>query len=68
MSDLIGFQTYDFARHFLSACSRLLEVDASPAGVSCKGDHYCATGVYPIGVDAESIKLACQSDKVILRV
>jgi Glycosyltransferase family 20 len=25
-ADLVGFHTYDYARHFLSACSRVLEV------------------------------------------
>jgi trehalose-6-phosphate synthase len=26
-ADLVGFHTYDYARHFLSACSRVLEVN-----------------------------------------
>lgn len=26
--DLIGFHTYDYARHFLSSCSRMLYVDS----------------------------------------
>lgn len=29
-SDLLGFHTYDYARHFLSSCSRILYVLALP--------------------------------------
>jgi trehalose 6-phosphate synthase len=28
--DLIGFHTYDYARHFLSSCSRILYVTSPP--------------------------------------
>ena len=33
-ADLIGFHTYDYARHFVSACTRILglEVCPSPTG------------------------------------
>lgn len=66
-ADLVGFQTYDYARHFLSACSRVLEVESSPKGVEYHG-HYCAIGVFPIGVDAEHISALCRSPSVAERV
>jgi len=34
-SDLLGFHTYDYAHHFLSACSRLLGLQTSHKGVDC---------------------------------
>ena len=30
-SDLIGFHTYDYARHFVSACTRILGLEVWPA-------------------------------------
>lgn len=29
-SDLIGFHTYDYARHFVSACTRILGLEVCP--------------------------------------
>jgi hypothetical protein len=31
-ADLIGFHTYDYARHFVSACTRILGLEGTPAG------------------------------------
>ena len=56
-------KTYDYARHFLSACSRVLEGEASPKGVEYDG-HYCAIGVYPIGVDPDHISVVCRTPAV----
>ncbi|KAI8977044.1 glycosyltransferase family 20-domain-containing protein [Mycotypha africana] len=49
-SDVIGFQTYSFARHFLQTCSRILSVDATPLGVQLD-THYCSVHIHPIGID-----------------
>ncbi|MCO5558803.1 hypothetical protein L7F22_012390 [Adiantum nelumboides] len=35
-ADLIGFHTYDYARHFVSACTRILGLEGTPSGVE---DH-----------------------------
>ncbi|KAG4304647.1 hypothetical protein PORY_002040 [Pneumocystis oryctolagi] len=35
--DLIGFHTYDYARHFLSSCSRILNLHTLPNGVEFNG-------------------------------
>jgi len=66
-ADLVAFQTYDYARHFLSACSRVLEIESSPKGVEYE-NHYCAIGVHPIGVDADYIRDQCKSEGVKSRV
>lgn len=49
-ADLIGFQTYSFARHFLQTCARILSLDATPSGIQMDS-HYVSIGIYPIGID-----------------
>jgi trehalose-6-phosphate synthase len=51
-SDLIGFHTYDYARHFLSSCTRILGLPTMPNGVELSG-HYAHVGTFPIGIDPE---------------
>lgn len=53
-SDVIGFQTYSFARHFLQTCARILSVDATPSGIQLD-THYCSVGIHPIGIDISSL-------------
>jgi len=50
--DLIGFHTYDYARHFLSSCSRILETPTTPNGVEFKG-KFVTVAAFPIGIDPE---------------
>lgn len=38
-----GFHTYDYARHFLSACGRVLEVDTTPRGLEY-ASHFMSLG------------------------
>ena len=41
-ADLIGFHTYDYARHFVSACTRILGLEVgTPAGVHCCLNTLC---------------------------
>jgi trehalose 6-phosphate synthase len=48
--DLIGFHTYDYARHFLSSCTRILGLHTMPNGVEYNG-RYAHVGTFPIGID-----------------
>lgn len=32
-----SFHTYDYVRHFVSTCTRILGVEASPAGIEYQG-------------------------------
>jgi trehalose-6-phosphate synthase len=54
--DVVGFQTYDYARHFLTCCQRLLpaylQVETSPGGVRCR-NRQVSVRIVPIGVDAD---------------
>ncbi|KAI1003370.1 Alpha,alpha-trehalose-phosphate synthase [Podosphaera aphanis] len=50
--DLIGFHTYDYARHFLSSCSGILEKPTTPNGVEYLGKNI-TVAAFPIGIDPE---------------
>jgi trehalose-6-phosphate synthase len=51
-ANLVGFHTYDYARHFLSSVVRVAALECSPKGVEF-GSHFCHLGVFPIGIDPE---------------
>ncbi|CAG8572289.1 645_t:CDS:2 [Funneliformis caledonium] len=51
-SDLIGFHTYDYARHFLSSCTRILGLSTMPNSIDFEGRHV-HVGTFPIGIDPE---------------
>lgn len=38
-ADLIGFHTYDYARHFISSCTRILGLEGTPEGVEDNGRY-----------------------------
>ncbi|TPX70054.1 hypothetical protein SpCBS45565_g02009 [Spizellomyces sp. 'palustris'] len=54
-SSMIGFQTYSYARHFLSSCTRVLGLESSPKGVDYKGS-LVAINIFPIGIDAVQLQ------------
>lgn len=62
-ADLVGFHTYDYARHFVSACTRILGLEGTPEGV---GDSGSTTRVaaFPIGIDPERFLRALNTDAV----
>ncbi|KAL9122262.1 MAG: hypothetical protein Q9187_001181 [Circinaria calcarea] len=70
-SNMVGFQSYSFSRHFSSCCTRILGFDSSSAGVDAYGAHV-AVDVFPIGIDAAAVaKTAYGSRKIdakILRI
>ncbi|KAJ3049258.1 threalose-6-phosphate phosphatase [Rhizophlyctis rosea] len=49
-SNLIGFQTYSYARHFISSCTRVLGLESSPKGVDY-GGSLVNVEIFPIGID-----------------
>lgn len=70
-ADLVGFQTFDYERHFLSTCQRLLGVDCSHKGIrSTLGDrdHFTSIGVFPIGISIEPFARAASSVQTLNRV
>lgn len=62
-SDLIGFHTYDYARHFVSACTRILGLEGTPAGVEDNGS-LTRVAAFPIGIDPDRFTTALESPEV----
>ncbi|WVQ85139.1 alpha,alpha-trehalose-phosphate synthase [UDP-forming] [Cryptococcus sp. DSM 104549] len=65
--DLIGFHTYDYARHFLSSCTRILGLETQPNGIEHDG-RYCQVGTYPIGIDPTQFIEGLQRETVTSRL
>ncbi|KAG0224637.1 threalose-6-phosphate phosphatase [Actinomortierella wolfii] len=51
----IGFQTYSYARHFISCCTRVNGYESTPRGVDAQGSTVWV-GTFPIGIDAERVE------------
>jgi trehalose 6-phosphate synthase/phosphatase len=51
-ADLIGFHTYDYARHFISSCTRILGLEGTPEGVEDNGRWAAAVYVCNIACQA----------------
>ncbi|GJQ09065.1 hypothetical protein GpartN1_g856.t1 [Galdieria partita] len=66
-ADLIGFHTYDYARHFLSVCTRILGLESSPKGVNYHS-HFAHVGIFPIGIDPNTFHRALEDSNVQQRI
>ncbi|XP_050216876.1 alpha,alpha-trehalose-phosphate synthase [UDP-forming] 1-like [Mercurialis annua] len=62
-ADLVGFHTYDYARHFVSACTRILGLEGTPDGVEDQG-KLTRVAAFPIGIDSERFKRALEVPQV----
>ncbi|KAG2202943.1 hypothetical protein INT47_008975 [Mucor saturninus] len=58
-ANLIGFQTYSYARHFISSCTRVLGCETTQVGVSYNGTTI-SVGAFPIGVDCNRVEQFCK--------
>ena len=58
-ADYLGFQTADDARHFRSACLRILGLDSQPDSVQIDG-RAVGIGIDPIGIDTVSFRDAAR--------
>ncbi|KIJ66704.1 glycosyltransferase family 20 protein [Hydnomerulius pinastri MD-312] len=65
--DLIGFHTYDYARHFLSSCTRILGLPTMPNGVEFEG-RLAHVGTFPIGIEPGSFIENLKKDSVKSRI
>ena len=54
-ADLIGFHVYDYARHFLSSCLRLLGVSSHQGVLEYEG-RTIKTDAFPIGIDYDKFR------------
>ncbi|PWA49504.1 glycosyl transferase, family 20 [Artemisia annua] len=58
-SDLIGFHTFDYARHFLSCCSRLLGISYESKRGYISLEYYGRTvtiKILPVGIDMHQLQ------------
>ncbi|KAI5440394.1 alpha,alpha-trehalose-phosphate synthase [UDP-forming] 1 isoform X2 [Lathyrus oleraceus] len=62
-ADLVGFHTYDYARHFVSACTRILGLEATPEGVEDQG-KLTRVAAFPIGIDSDRFIRALDTSNV----
>ncbi|KAL0080774.1 glycosyltransferase family 20-domain-containing protein [Phycomyces blakesleeanus] len=67
-ANLVGFQTYAYARHFISTCTRVLGYESTPEGVDRGDGHFCHVGTFPIGIDTESVDAKFRDPDVIMKV
>lgn len=56
-SNLVGFQSYSYSRHFASCCTRVLGFPSDTTGVEAYGTRV-EVGVFPIGIDAIKVAAA----------
>ncbi|KAI9311095.1 glycosyltransferase family 20-domain-containing protein [Dichotomocladium elegans] len=57
-ANLVGFQTYNYARHFISNCTRILGYEYTPTGVDANG-VIVSIGIHPIGIDVDLTRQNC---------
>ncbi|XP_054814273.1 alpha,alpha-trehalose-phosphate synthase [UDP-forming] 1 isoform X2 [Prosopis cineraria] len=62
-ADLVGFHTYDYARHFVSACTRILGLEGTPEGVEDQG-RLTRVAAFPIGIDSDRFRRALELTQV----
>ncbi|CAH9107546.1 unnamed protein product [Cuscuta europaea] len=62
-ADMVGFHTYDYARHFVSACTRILGLEGTPEGVEDQG-RLTRVAAFPIGIDSDRFIRAVESQSV----
>lgn len=66
--NLIGFHTYDYARHFLSSVSRIVsDVKTVPNGIEYEG-HSISVGAFPIGIDVDKFTEGVKQPNVVSRI
>jgi trehalose-6-phosphate synthase len=62
-SNLIGFQTYSHARHFISSCTRVIGCESSPSDVDFHG-FKVAIGIFPMGINLTRLNGYINSESV----
>ncbi|KAJ2757392.1 Trehalose-6-P synthase/phosphatase complex synthase subunit, partial [Coemansia nantahalensis] len=62
-ADLLGFHTHDYARHFLSSCTRILGLTTTTSAVESDG-RMVHVGTFPIGIEPGQFVDALQTEVV----
>ncbi|XP_073001836.1 probable alpha,alpha-trehalose-phosphate synthase [UDP-forming] 11 [Typha latifolia] len=70
-ADLVGFHTFDYARHFLSSCSRLLGLDYQSKRGYIGIEYYGRTvtvKILPVGIDVDQLRSVVESPETAAKV
>jgi trehalose 6-phosphate synthase/phosphatase len=62
-SNLVGFQTYSYCRHFVSNCTRILGLESTPRGVEYNGS-ITSVEIFPIGIDVENLQKELETSNI----
>jgi len=62
-ADLIGFHTYDYARHFVSSVRRILDYESNLGNIYIK-NRIVKVDTFPMGIDYKSYSSACDKRKI----
>ena len=65
--DHIGFHTYDYVRHFLSSCTRILGLPTFPNGTEFAGRRVHVR-TYPIGIEPTRFEEGLRNSRVQARI
>jgi alpha,alpha-trehalose-phosphate synthase [UDP-forming] len=67
-SNLVGFHTYDYARHFMQACAYLIDqIETTPTGIF-RHSHYTVVGAFAVGIEPEKFTEQLQREEVRTRI
>lgn len=66
-SDLIGFHTFDYARHFTKSCTRILGLETTPNQVIYR-DNAIPIGLFPVGIDPTKFYERLETEAVKKRI
>ena len=64
---ILSFHTYDYARHFLSSCTRILGLETMPNGIEHEG-RYTQVGTFPIGIDPMQFVDGIREEGIVKRL
>jgi trehalose 6-phosphate synthase/phosphatase len=67
-ANLIGFHTWDYARHFMSSCSSLLSLSTTPRSIIDSDGVQINVGVFPIGIPADKFTDALSNPDIQSRI
>lgn len=62
-ANLVGFQSYNYGRHFISSCTRVIGCESSPSGVDFHG-FSVSIGIFPVGINLERLETILRSTAV----
>ncbi|KAJ2378703.1 Trehalose-6-P synthase/phosphatase complex synthase subunit, partial [Coemansia sp. RSA 2603] len=66
-ADLLGFHTYDYARHFISSCARILGLQTTTNMVETE-TRMVQVGTFPIGIDPSKFAETLKTSEVQARL